>query len=248
MSFPRTAPRAHRAAVVAADVMAIPGALTTSVVAGGALPDATYKSKVVAVNAYGRTTSRAGTDRATSGANNSVRIAFAAVVGATHYDIYLSTDADPKFVCRVTEAQRASGILITALNTTSAGGSANSVDVRAAGTGQASDTTAAVNTAYVIPTGISAQGYQYADFDVAMTMTGDVASPACVLVPYFYNQRLAVWYAGDPQTISFGGAAGAYKPLKQRVRVETRGASQVALVVQSISGTGAELNIDCSLS
>lgn len=54
-------PAAYRSAVTAADVLAAPTVGTTSVVSGGSLSNGqAYNSKVVAGNAYGRTTATAG--------------------------------------------------------------------------------------------------------------------------------------------------------------------------------------------
>lgn len=247
-----SAPLAYRSAAVAADTLAVPGALTTSAVAGGSLPNATYKNKVVAVNAYGRTTASAGADVATSGGNNSVRIAFAQVTGATHYDIYLSTDTDPKWVGRISEAQRATGILITAVGTTGAGGTAGAVDVQAAGTGLQPAASAAQNMAYVVPptgiTDIDTTGYQFVDFLLSWSRTGDAVASGLTVIPFFKNTRTNTYQQGEPRTLSFGGVAGAVNSNQQRLRVETRGCPAMALVVGSISGTGGSVDVDYVLS
>lgn len=188
---------AYRSAVTAADVAAAPGTVTCTKQAGGSATGGTYTVYVAAGNAHGRTTATAGnTTVITETTNLTVRAAFAAVTGATFYDIYCSTDgAASKFVGRITEAQRASGIKLTAVNVTGAGGVAGAVDIEVAGTGLAvNGGQLAVNTAYVVP-------------ESPIDATG-----------------------------------------KQRVRVEARGNSGVALLVESIAGTGASLDIDAMLS
>jgi hypothetical protein len=245
------APASYRTAVVAADVLAVPGTVTCTKLTGvGAMTGGEYIIKVVAGNAYGRTTATAGnTHVTTEGSNLGVRAAFAQVTGATYYDIYASTDSDPLFVGRVTEAQRLSGIVIDTVNHTTTGGTANGVDIWAIGTGLAAGTTAAVNTAYNIPASpVSCVGFTYCDFDIAASRTGDAVAPALVVVPYLYNSRTTSYYARDAVTVTFGGTTGAYGPLKQRIRVEVRGNSAVALVVQSIAGTGMSVDIDATLS
>lgn len=242
-------PTAYRSSLTSVDVLSAPTTSACSAVAGGSLADGTYHTKVVGVNAYGRTTPSGDRTQATSLSNNTVRMPITQLAGATHYDIYLSTDADPKWVGRITEAQRATGIKITAVGTTGAGGTANAVDVEVAGTGLVAGTTAAVNTAYSMPSAyVDGSGREYVEFDVTMTRTGDAVAPALVLTPFYYNSRTGTYYAGTPQTLTFGGAAGVYTPLKQRIRVSARGNPQIVLLVQSIAGTGASVDIDAVLN
>lgn len=247
-----TVAASYRAAVAAADVIAAPGTVTCTKQAGGSATAGTYTVFVSAGNAYGRTTAAQGnTTIATETTNLTVRAAFAAVTGATFYDIYCSTaGAAAKFVGRITEAQRASGIKLTAVNVAGAGGTAGAVDIEVAGTGLAVNAGQLTqNTAYVIPaTPVDCSGYQYVDFDLSLSRTGDIAAPALAVLPFFLNARTGLYQAGDLQTINFGGASGAYWANKQRVRVEARGNAGVALVVAAIAGTGASLDIDATLS
>lgn len=243
------APAAYRSAVVAADVLAAPTTSAPSAVAGGSLPDGTYHTRVVGINAYGRTVGSTDRTVATSGSNNTVRMPITQLTGATAYDIYCSTDASPLWVGRITEAQRATGIKITAVGTTGAGGTANAVDVEVAGTGLAVGTTAAVSTAYSVPASpVNCVGFRYCAFDITATRTGDAAALAATVVPFFYNPRTATYSAGTPVTLTFGGASGVYTPLKQRLQVEVRGNEAVALVFETISGTGASFDVDAVLS
>lgn len=243
---------AYRSAVVAADLIAAPGTVTCTKQAGGAATAGTYTVYVVAGNAYGRTTATAGnTTVATETTNLTVRAAFAAVTGATFYDIYCSTDgAAAKFVGRITETQRGTGIKLTAVNVTGAGGTAGAVDIEVPGTGLAvNGGQLAQNTAYSIPASpVDCSGYQYADFDLTFSRTGDSVAPSLTVIPFYYNARTLTYYAGAAQAITFGGATGVSTPNKQRLRVETRGNSGVALAVAAIAGTGASLDIDVSLS
>ena len=243
-------PITYRSAVVAVDVAAVPGTVTCTKQAGGGVTAGVNNVKVVAGNRYGRTTATAGNTAITTETTNlTVRAAFAAVVGATYYDIYVSTDVDPKWVGRITEAQRVSGIKITAVGVTGAGGIAGAVDVEAVGTGLQAATTAAVNTAYIIPNSpVKCSGFQYVNFDLIMSRSGDAAAPALIVVPYFENSVDGTYAAGTPVTVTFGGTAGNYQPLVQRIQVEARGNAGIAIVVQSISGTGASLDINATLS
>jgi hypothetical protein len=244
---------AYRSNIVAADLCAAPGVLTTSVVNGGGLTTATlYKSKVVGGNVYGRTTGAAGTDRTASSPNLTLRILFAGVTGITFFDIYVSIDTDPKWVGRITEAQRASGIKITAVGVTGAGGTPGGVDVEVPGTGLQSLVTAAENTAYAIPTTIVVQPQtwpkEYVDFDLALSRTGDAVALSLTVVPFFKNSLDGTYYLGDHKSLVFGGQSGVFQAMQQRLRVELKGHPLVGLLVAKIAGTGASLTIKYSLS
>ncbi len=90
-------PLAYRVAVSAPDCLPPPALGAGSAVSGGGLaPNTTYQIKVVAANAYGRTTPTQGTAITTGASTLTARQPIAAVAGATAYDIYLSADADPE--------------------------------------------------------------------------------------------------------------------------------------------------------
>jgi len=251
-------PTAYRAGIIGPDVLAAPGTITVSDInAVGVFAATTHYVKAVAVNAYGRTTPSAAASISIT-LNHQIKAAFAAVVGATHYDIYCSVDADPKWVGRITEAQRASGILIDSVGHVTAGGAAGSVYITLVGTGLQAATTAAVNVAYAIPTETVdcspevTTGYEevhgYCDFDLSLTITGDAQSPALVVVPFFYNSLTSTYHAGTPIPLTFGGTAATYGALRQRISVQVKGNNAVALLVESIAGTGASLDIAYTLS
>lgn len=243
---------AHRSAIVAADVLAVPGTVTCTKLTGvGSATAGTYTVFVVAGNTYGRTTAKQGDTTVTTETTNlGVRAAFAAVTGATFYDLYMSTDgAAAKFVGRVTEAQRGTGIIISAQNTTSAGGTAGAVDIYVAGTGLAVNAgQLTLNVAYV-PEGITAidpSGAQNLDIDVLFSRTGDSVASALTLIP-FYEDTTGTYAAGDPITLTFGGGAGTYYPNRQTLRLPCRGRKTV-VVVASIAGTGASVTINAVAS
>lgn len=246
-----SSPVAHRSAVVAADLLAAPGTVTCTKQASGSCDAGEHTVYVIAGNSYGRTLPTAGNTTVTTETTNlTVRAAFAAVTGATYYDIYCSTDGvAAKWVGRITEAQRASGIKITAVGTTGAGGVAGAVDIGEVGTGIAANAASnAVNTAFSIPTAVDCSKYRYVDFDISMTRSGDAVIPAVTVIPFYYNSRTATYSAGTITALTFGGASGVLNPLKQRLRVEARGNDGMALVVASIAGTGASLDVDATLS
>lgn len=246
-------PTSYRTNVTSADLLAAPAQPTCTLVAGGSLAASAHTIFVVGGNVYGRTTATQGNATVTGdgGANKTARVAITQLAGATFYDIYCSTDgAASKWVGRITEAQRATGIKITAVGVTGAGGTAGAVDVEVPGTGLAvNGGQLTQNTAYSIPASpVDCSGYQYVDFDLTMSRTGDAAAPSLKVIPFWYNSRTSTYQSGDVQSINFGGQSGAYWPNKQRLRLECRGNSAVALAVASIAGTGASLDIDAALS
>lgn len=243
------APAAYRAAVVAADVIAAVGAVTlTDINAVGVFALVGHNVRVVAVNAHGRTTPST-IQSITPTINHQVKIAFAAVTGAVSYDVYMSIDAEPKWLAQISEAQRAAGCQITAVGTVGAGGAVGSAYANLVGTGLVAATTAAVNTAYSVPASpVVCTGFQYVGFDLTFSRTGDAVAPSLIVIPAFYSSRTATYELGTPTTITFGGTAGVYNGVKQRLQVEARGCAAVALLVASIAGTGASLDVDAVLS
>ncbi len=239
---------AHRTAIAAADVLAAPGTVTcTKLTAVGAATAGTYTIFVVAGNTYGRTTATQGNTTVTTETTNlGIRAAFAQVTGATFYDLYCSVDgAASKFVGRVTEAQRLSGIIITAVNVTGAGGTANAVDIYVPGTGLAvNGGQLAQNTAWTPEslTGIDPAGSEYLDFNITFARTGDIVAGSLVLMPFYLGSGSHYW-AGDPVSIPLGGQAGVYYPHRQTFRAQSRGRTTV-IVVTSIAGTGATVDIE----
>ncbi len=242
----------YRTAVVVPDVVSLPGAVTCTKQAGGSAVAGVYTTFVVAGNKYGRTLAKQGDATiATETTNLTVRAAFVQVAGAEYYDIYCSVDgAAAKWVGRITEAQRASGILITAVGVTGAGGVAGAVDIQVPGTGLAvNGGQLAVNTAYIIPgaTVIDCRGYQFLDLDLSFSRTGDAVLPVLTVVPFWYDEANGNYFAGTPVALTFGGGAGNYQPLLQRVQIEARG-RKVHLIVETIAGTGGSLDINYGLS
>ena len=141
----RNPPILHRNAVTAADKLAVPGALVLTDVneSGSTLA---HSAMNVAVSAYNRWGSTNNTNLATltPTLDHAINVAFSQVVGADGYDLFLSTDAAPLWVARITEAERAAGgFIISAVGTVTAGGSApaGSVDIGIVGTGVANNAT-----------------------------------------------------------------------------------------------------------
>lgn len=233
----------YRANVVANDVLSPPSLGSTSAVAGGSLAAATYKIKVAGVNNYGRTTATAGADVVITVTNLTIRIPITQLVGATFYDIYLSTATDPLWVCRISETQRASGIVCTAAGsaaspgTFAAGGIANSVDIQVAGTGRASNTSAAVSTALVIPgvSSIIGVGWGNITIDFEITLVGDFIAPSLGVLFLTQNNITNIWEILSTQSITFGGVSGVAQSLNQRVVVTHRGMSPIHILLVNMN-------------
>ena len=233
---------AYRAGIAAADVVALPGTVTCTLIAGGGATAGTYTIFVVAGTPHGRTLAKQGNATVTTAAGNlTARAAFAQVTGAVFYDIYCSVDgAASKFLARVTEAQRAAGCIVTASNTVGNGGTPGAVDCAFPGVGLAVNAgQLAVSTAYLTPADapISLNGRQYVDFALQMIRLGDLtAAPSLTVLPLYWNAALSAWFAPPaPTVITFGGGAGNYQSLQQFLRLEGRG-SLMHLIVTAIAG------------
>lgn len=239
---------AYRAALVAADTLAAPGTVTCTLLTGvGSATAGTYTVFVAAGNTYGRTTATQGNTTVTTATTNlGVRAAFAQVAGATYYDLYMSTaGAGALFVGRVTEAQRATGIILSAVNTTSAGGIAGAVDIYVAGTGLAVNGGQLAQNVAFTPESLAAidpAGAEYLDLGVSFSRTGDSVAPALTLLPFYAGSGGHYW-AGDPLPLSFGGQLAVTQPNRQSFRLPCRGRATV-VVVASIAGTGASCDLE----
>jgi len=146
----------------------------------------------------------------------------------------------------VTAAGMGSSPKTLAVTVSEVGSVPGAVDVEVAGTGQVAPV---ANTAYVIPaTTIETDGYQYVEFDLLFSRTGDAVAPLLWVTPWYKNSRNSGWYADSPIIPSFGGLSGEYGALKRRLRCECRGSAEMALLVERIAGTGASLDVDWSAS
>lgn len=250
-----TTPTIYRAgvnAVTANDVLAAPTLGTATAQTGGSLTAVAHHIRVAAVNACGRTTvSTPAGSPVTPSASGAIRIPITVDPLATHYDVFLSTAADPLFVARVTAAQVTAGCIVTTAATAAtsgalAAGTAGTVEVRVLGTGPAAST-AAQNTAYVLPsnaTPVDCTGKELAYFDIQVELLTRWTEPTLTLIPFFNNATAAAAFAGEPITLSFGGAvAGAIGSLRQRISVNCAGNNGVSLLVQNLTGAVATVSI-----
>lgn len=232
----------HRNAITAADKLASPGTLTVTAVteSGSTLANVAYNVAVAAYNRWGDTLVTTG-GPITPSASQAVRIAFAAVTGADGYDIFLSTDAAPKWIGRITETQRQAGGIFSAVGVYSAGGAVNSIDIGIPGTGQ--QTTAASftsNNAYTPAsvTPVSCAGWSLAHIQIKLALTDLRSAPSFAWLPFFQSQvSNSDWFMGALQSLSLLGATG--QALCQDYYLQVDGATALACLIDAISGQGA---------
>lgn len=241
----------HRNAITAVDKLATPSnpTLADRSADGGVLTANTaYYVNVAAYNRWGSTlAATAQTITTASDGNNAhvIRATIAQVTGADGYDIFLSTAAAPLWVGRVTEAQRASGIIISAVGTTTAGGAAGAVDVRVVGTGLASNVNPFLsNNAYTPAsvTAINCAGRAKARILVKLAVTDLRSLPTLAIVPFFANQvSTADWHQGAIQTVPLLTGLGASQ--EQDFELNVDGSTGLVVLVDTISGQGSAASI-----
>lgn len=232
------------------DAVAIEG---QGVISG--LPSGTYYVGIVAVNAYGRSPRKvkavvlAGNDDAIKVELDPLAQGFGKET-ITHFDIYCSTDSDPKFLTRVSVNNIEQGWAIYedgGLDTEFPEPDfAPGVGLAAVGEGiqgaNVAEPTGAVlppalddDQGGLSPGVIDCRGAQFVDFDLMFVPDGP-ATPELVVIPYFWNYRADSWFQGEEAVVAFGGTTGNRGAYRQRFRVEARGASAMFPAVAKISG------------
>ena len=190
------------------------------------------------------------------GANDgSLRLTIAQGVGpnasvAEWYDLFLSTDAAPKWVARVTEAQRAAGDFeVTAVGTVAAGGGnpPGTIDVNVAGTGQqTSAANFAQSNAYVPNvaagiTSINCANFSKAYIYASLVVTDLRSAPSLSIVPFFYNTIGTEWHQGNLEVVNVLQALG--QSLKQTFVLDVNGEDGLRILVDTIAGQAAAASI-----
>jgi len=244
----------HRSAITAVDKLVAPTMATVAkndnIV--GVMAAEEHKVTVAAGNVYG---SGAASNilTITPTVNKTVDLTIPQVTGATYYDVFYSTDAAPKWVGRVTEAERAAGTAITAVGTTDDTENgyqkvAGKVNIQLIGTGLATTSAPfAVNTAYYPTksgiTALSCAGYKTAIISASLALTDMRSAIALKLIPFISKKDAspAVWYAGTIQDIAPGSAVGY--PLYKTFTVDVHDATDMMILVDTISGQGAAVTV-----
>lgn len=238
----------HRTAITAVDTIASPtitAAKDDTTV--GVMAAAEHKAAVSAGTAYGSATPSAIVT-VTPTENKCVLLTVPKINGAEHYDVFFSTDAAPKWLARVTEAERAAGAVVTAVGTvTTTGGTAGKVLVKLIGTGAVTtDARFAANVAYA-PLAVATAGTGtsgaitcagYTSAHIAATVSGVAlaAIPALVLLPYFLVG--GIWVPGSALTVTANQTVEGFQ-------VAVNGAAGFVVLVKTItSGASADVWVE----
>jgi hypothetical protein len=235
----------HRSGITAVDKLSaitITAANQAGVV--GVMANASHNCAVAPRNAYGSVGASAIV-AVTPTLNKTVDITVPQCEGATHYDVFFSTDAAPLWVGSITEAQRAAGCAITAVGTVGAGGSAGVVNVRLVGTGAASS--AYANNAYSLAgiTEIDTRSKTKAYVYVSMTLTDFRTAPTLSIVPFLKNAYTGLFAQAQAQAVSLLAAVG--QSLNQVFAVDVDGSEALKVPIGTLTGYGASVNIHIEL-
>lgn len=243
----RDEPIAHRTGATAAgDLIAAPTITAAKDATTGVMANAAHNVAVAVGTCYGYSV-RSDIVAVTPDLNKSVLVTIPQVVGAESYVLFFSTDAAPKRLCEITEAQRAAGAVCTAVETvTTTGGTAGKVLVKLVGTG--AQTTAALyaTSAAIAPgkvavagTGTSGSidctGRQTA-YVRAIVNPGALASmPGLTLYPFVKTGDS--WAAGASAELEAGVRSGTFMS-------DVRGASEfVVCVAPDTVGATADVTV-----
>jgi hypothetical protein len=246
----------HRLNVAAVDKLALAGAPSLAAVteAGSTLANTAYNVAVVAGNRWGPSGQAAvPTTAITPTASQAIRATIAQIAGADYYDIFLSVDTAPKWVGRISEAQRAAGgwIISTVGSPTLGGGApAGQVDLGIVGTGQQTSALAfTTNNAYTpaTPPPVICVGFSRMHAHVKLAVT-DLRSAASLTIIPFFNDigSTGDWYQGAARTLTILGAVG--QCLLQDFEMDVDGANAVVWLVDAIAGQGAACTIRIELA
>jgi len=251
---PRPAAVAHRADVDAVDKLTGPTLATVAKNDNvtGVMAASEHKAAVAPGNRFG-SAGASNIVTITPTVNKTVDLTVPKVTGADYYDVFYTTDAAPLWVARVTEAQRASGCSITAVGTvTTTDGdgwtkSAGKVNIRLVGTGLGTNAAPfTVNNAYNTAgiTAIDCSGYTYAYIYATLTVDDLRALPTLKIAPLL-SSASNFFQGSSVVDLAPGSAAG--KPLVQYTTVTLYGAESLAVLVDTLSGEGAVVDIDVEL-
>lgn len=243
----------HRDAITAVDKLSVPTAATGADVAtgGSLLANTTYNMTVAAQNRWGATTvpAVAAVTTAADASNTHVfRATLTQVTGADGYDLFLSTAANPLWVARITEAQRAAaGTIVTGVGTVGSGGPnpAGTVDIRVVGTGVASNANPfGSNNAYTpaSPTAVDCTGFSRAHLMVKLAVTDLRSLPTLKLVLFHKNQISTADFVLDViQTVDLLTQVG--EPLLRDYLLDVDGSTGLVVLVDTITGQGAACSV-----
>ena len=243
----RDEPIAHRTGATAAgDLIAAPTITAAKDATTGVMAAVEHKVAVAVGTCYGYSTP-SDIVAITPEENESVLVTIPQVVGAESYVVFFSTDAAPKRLCEITEAQRAAGCVVTAVETvTTTGGTAGKVLIKLVGTGAAT-TDAIYATNYAISPGLVAvagtgtsgaidcTGRQTAYVRAIVNPVALTAMPALTVVPFVKTGDQ--WAPGSPGIVTAGVRSETFT-------VDVKGASEFVVCIKSnTSGSTADVTV-----
>lgn len=240
----------YRSGIVAADKLSVPSSVTVVDVAtgGSLLAGTTYNVTWAAGNKWGSTTVPAnGSVTTAADASNThvARVTTTQLSGADWYDLFISTAANPLWVARVTEAQRAAGCTVTAVGTvTGTSPGANKIDLQVVGTGVASNANPFANNNAFTPAGlayIDTSGFNAIVVYAKLTVT-DLRSLPTLVLSLFEKETLSPTEIFQKASATLSILNGAINPLLQGVQLQVTG-SLVSIAVASLSGQGASVDL-----
>lgn len=233
-------PIAHRTAIATPDKITSPtcvGALAAGATTITLATTALYGAIAARIAGIGSAGAGILSAAFTPTINKSVLMTVAQVTGATHYDLFLSVDAAPKWVGRITEAQRAAGCAVTAVGTVGAGGSPGVVDIQVVGTGVVTTVSEfANNNAYYIAgvaQPVTCTGRKNARVYATFTRGDCTATPTCSMVPF--TKTGTTWASGDAVTMNLGTYVG--NPMSRIYDFDVEGAEAFAVLCNPVGGT-----------
>jgi hypothetical protein len=243
----------HRSAIAAIDKLGLVTIGTASGVAGGSLStSATNYWAVTAYNAHGTGIPTAVGSGAPGGSFTAEQIPITRLVGSDGYDINFSANAAaPKWLARITEAQRAAGCVITAVGTvTTSGGVAGTVTCNVLGTGIASTSAPfTANNAYT-PEAIATVGYvdctneKLAHVLVEATLTGLTVAPALTILPFVKRNGASAWYQGTLTQVYLLTQVG--QSLLEAFDLEVDGSTGLVIALDTITGITVNVYVEVS--
>ncbi len=178
---------AHRSAVTAADKLSSAISISAAKQDGivGVMAAVAHKISVSAGNSYGPVGGCTPIE-ITPTEDKTVDLTIPQVVGAEYYDIFFSVDANPLWVARITEAQRAAGCRVTAVGTVGATTAQAQVETITVTAGATRAGTLVVRLTSAVVTGSPVS------VNVAVTASDDTAAKVATKIRAALNLNAAI--------------------------------------------------------
>ena len=246
----------HRINVTAPDVLLIDPAtaltLTTVTTGGHITPDLYTVAYVAGIETMGVTNRSNLTDITVpvGTSTNLVSLAVPQLVGATHYELFFSTDANPLWIGVITETQRAAGALIGTYGVAtspSALAAPGEVTFDCIGTGMSiADPIFDWSNAFIIPIPdavINCVGKSRADIYVQFEVDDLREKPYFIAVPFYKTQNTDnKFYCGPAIPVASPEMVGG-STTRQLGTFDISACTELIVTIGGISGHGAFANL-----